>query len=363
MSDIRKIIGEEVVRRRAIPFERFMELALYCPNFGYYERTDVSVGREGDFFTSVSVGGLFGELLAWKFAHWLEEVAGPARQIMEAGAHDGRLSADILNWLRNQRPDIFEVTEYWLLEPSANRRKAQERTLREFGGKVRWFDSWEALPVAGVQGVIFSNELLDAMPVRRIGWDASRQNWFEWGVEVGGNDFAWTKMATDGELDMEIASWRLPPELLRVLPDGFTTEVGFAAAKWWRCAVDLLKGGKLLTFDYGLEREEFFKPERKDGTLRAYYRHHLDTDMLRSPGEQDITSQVDFAAVRQAGEAAGLKTLSFVRQAEFLAGIVQAMCGENPACADALAQHSREFQTLTHPEHLGRAFRVLVQSR
>lgn len=367
MNNLRGIMGEEVARKGAISFERFMELALYCPKFGYYDRPDTSPGRRGDYFTSVSVGSLFGELLAGQFAEWRGNAECGVRsaqwQILEAGAHDGRLAADILRWLKAEKPDEFEMLEYWILEPSANRRAMQEKTLGEFAGKARWFDSWSALPQGGVNGVILSNELLDAMPVRRVGWDAERGKWFEWGVTLKGDEFGWTRMPEDDALEGETASWGLPPELLRVLPDGFATEIGDAAVDWWRQATRSLKQGKLLALDYGLTREEFFTPERKEGTLRAYYQHHLNTDLLARVGEQDITAQVNFSAVREAGETEGGKTERFVTQAAFLTEIVRAMSGKDPAFAEWISKRGRAFQTLTHPEHLGRPFRVLVQEK
>jgi SAM-dependent MidA family methyltransferase len=338
-----------------------MELALYCPKFGYYERQDGPIGRRGDFFTSVSVGSLFGELLAMRFSEWLDSTAGGGRQILEAGSHDGQLAADILQWLLKHRRDLYEALEYWILEPSGHRRTAQEKTLRDFAGKVRWFESWDALPASGVRGIIFSNELLDALPVRRLGWDATTKQWFEWGVALSGSDFVWTKLPADDELIAKTNRWHLPSELLELLPDKFTTEFCQAASNWWSRAASSLKQGKLLAFDYGLEQEDFFRPERKDGTLRAYYRHHLNTDLLARPGEQDITVQVNFTAIREAGEERGLTTESMEMQARFLTEILRAASQKNPEYVKFTSQQARAFQTLTHPEHLGRSFRVLVQ--
>src|ERR1700722_2508418 len=122
MSNIREILKEELRREGTIFFARFMEVALYCPNFGYYERLDESPGRKGDFFTSVSVGPLFGELLAAQFADWRAAANSPW-QILEAGAHDGRLAGDILKWLRENAAEAFQRLEYWILEPSTLRRK------------------------------------------------------------------------------------------------------------------------------------------------------------------------------------------------------------------------------------------------
>jgi SAM-dependent MidA family methyltransferase len=375
MNDIRRIIEEEVVSRGPISFARFMELALYCPNFGYYEQIDVSPGQKGDFFTSVSVGKLFGELLACQLATWLDGVPAARHQIMEAGAHDGRLAGDILTWLNTNRPDLLEGLEYWILEPSARRRESQEKTLGEFGSLVRWFDSWRELPSGGVHGVIYSNELLDAMPVNRLGWDASLKRWFEWGVKMVDGRFVWTRMPVPrgmkelahdgvkrtGQSAMAVAN--LQPEVLEVLPDGFTTETCLAALDWWRQAAGVLKAGKLMTIDYGLTAEQFFTPERKEGTLRAYYKHHQDSDLLARPGEQDITAQVNFTLVREAGEAAGLTTEGFMSQGQFLTGIVERALIDTPRFAESLSARSRQFQALTHPEHLGQLFRVLVQVR
>src|SRR5579863_10354473 len=150
VTNLRTIIEDEINRTGPMTFARFMELALYCPNFGYYDRPDGTPGRDGDFYTSVSVGSLFGELLAWQFAEWLSAVPGKNRQIVEAGAHDGQLARDILNWLCGNRPELLASLEYWILEPSARRRQSQEKRLAEFGGTVKWFSGWEAVPASGV---------------------------------------------------------------------------------------------------------------------------------------------------------------------------------------------------------------------
>ncbi len=364
MTNIRGILLEEVARKGAISFARFMELALYCPDFGYYERTDASPGRKGDYFTSVSAGSLFGELLAFQFAGWLEASPANHRQIVEAGAHDGRLAVDILQWFQAHRPDLAGSIAYTILEPSARRQQSQQKALAESGltAPLQWFDSWDALKSAGVRGVIFSNELLDAMPVHRLGWDAKQRQWFEWGVTVHKGEFTWTRMPGDPASIMD-TRLTLPRELLDVLPDGFTTEVRPAAVDWWRQAARALKAGKLVAFDYGLMGEEFFTPERKDGTLRAYHRHHLTGELLALPGEQDLTAHVNFSAIRDAGEMEGLRTDEFGPQGRFLTGIVERMCAKDAAAEKWISTRSRQFQTLTHPEHLGNTFRVLIQGR
>ncbi len=362
MTGIRQIIIEEIAKKGPISFARFMDLALYCPDFGYYDQGAKSPGRHGDFYTSVSVGGLFGQLLACQFDAWLRELGEGQRQIIEAGAHDGQLASDILTWLRAVQPALLDSLQYWILEPSRNRRMAQEARLREFQNRVRWFESWKVLP-SKARGVIFSNELLDAMPVRRLGWDASRRHWLEWGVATKGDEFVWTKLENRQPIDSGSTTFgNLPESLLNALPDGFTIEDSGASVQWWRDAAQALECGKLLTLDYGLTGGDFFIPERRNGTLRAYHRHHQTNDVLARPGEQDITTSVNFGAVQNVGEAAGLSTDAFISQSKFLTGILE-RAGEKSFFKDWSPSRTRQFQTLTHPEHLGRNFRVLIQSR
>ena len=216
--------------------------------------------------------------------------------------------------------------------------------------------------------LIFSNELLDSMPMRRLSWDAKQQTWFEQGVGLEQERFVWQPMQKLGQEVRELLrSSSLEPVLAegacKVLPDGFTLEVSSAAVHWWRDAAGALGRGKLLTIDYGLTADELLRPERARGTLRAYHRHAVNADPLANPGMQDLTAHVNFTALRTAGEAAGLKTEVFVTQELFLTGIAARTWSGELAFGKWTAEQNRQFQTLTHPEHLGRAFRVLVQSR
>ena len=369
---IEKIKGE-IAKHGVIPFARFMELALYCPVCGYYETKKDSAGKRGDFYTSVSVGSLFGELLAFQFAEWLEASRGArgGGWIAEAGAHDGRLAVDILRWLRERRPELFRRIEYWIVEPSSRRHEWQQETLREFAPKMRWLSDLSALSEnPKFSGIIFSNELLDALPVRRMGWDARERQWFEWGVTLKNKRFVWKRMPAGGKSEVrspksEVGDLlpEVPLALQQVLPDGYIVEVSNDAEKWWREAASVLQSGKLLTFDYGLSAAELFAPERRDGTLRAYYRHRLSDDVLANVGEQDITAHVNFGAIQTAGEADGLRTKAFQTQAQFLTDIARRAWEEESAFGPWTTQHTGQFQTLTHPEHFGQAFRARVQSR
>lgn len=357
---VQVIQSETIACGGVLPFSRFMELALYCPKLGYYETKKDSIGRRGDFYTSASVGDLFGQLLAFQFAEWLEGLKSesPKLKIVEAGAHNGQLAADILSWLQSGCPALFEKLEYCIIEPSATRQEWQRETLKSFDKKVRWLSGLDS---ERFDGIIFSNELLDAFTVHRLGWDAGRKKWFEWGVTCDAGQFAWTKIP-EPTLKLPHFVLDLPASLLEVLPGGFTIEISPTAESWWRAAAHNLNRGKLLAVDYGLTDDELFLPARKNGTLRAFFQHHFADDVLANPGEQDLTAHVNFSAIQRAGEEAGLKTDSFSTQARYLTQIMGKTL-KDKAFGEWTPARGRQFQTLTHPEHLGRAFQVLVQSR
>ena len=445
----RQIRGE-LAAQGVLSFARFMELALYAPGLGYYEQERTIIGKQGDFYTSVSVGSLFGQLLAFQFAQWWQQARGHAGQasgalqLIEAGAHDGQLAADILAWWRSRRLGLDPGLEYWIVEPSARRRAWQQTKLAEFAAQVQWVPSLAEVPWpppghAGGYRILFCNELLDAMPVHRWGWDAAARTWFEWGVSWNGRRFVWQRMPGGsgtgeggaavglrdphapasleepqgidggslsmtpparvppsgglGEMDGEpgppeggtLARFRvskreipfggnlspsLSPDggeghltgLAGVLPDGYTIETCPAAEEWWRQAAAALHHGVLLAVDYGLSESELFVPERTQGTLRACRQHRAGDDPLADPGEQDLTAHVNLTALRRIGEAAGLRTEAELSQGQFLTGIAGQAWADPAAFGEWTSHHTRQFQTLTHPGHLGRAFRVLRQS-
>ena len=395
MSPVAEIIAQEIKAEGAISFARFMQLALYCPVCGYYEKEEDTIGRAGDYYTSVSVGPLFGELLALQFAEWLEPEPGPsfrpplpcpaaatgALQIVEAGAHNGQLARDILTWLRARRPALYDRLAYWIIEPSERRQGWQARTLAEFITKVRWLQNLPEVGspaaqtpaasgtpapprFAGARGIMFANELLDAMPVHRLGWKAATQSWFEWGVALQADRFVWKRLpeGTSGKRYHGPLPIVAAP-LAAVLPDGFVVEVSAEAAAWWSQAAKVLQSGRLLTIDYGLNADELLVPERQAGTLRAYRGHLATRDLLATPGEQDLTADVNFTTIRTAGEAAGLVTEHFLSQAQFLTPIATRAWQNEEAFGEWTPGRKRQFQTLIHPEHLGRPFRALIQAR
>jgi SAM-dependent MidA family methyltransferase len=284
---------------------------------------------------------------------------GPV-EIIEAGAHDGRLAEDILGAIDRLGGADAARFGYRIIEPSPVRQSWQAGRLACFGDRVRWSPSMPGRDtgVPGLRGVILSNELLDAFPVERWRWSADLGRWVEQGVAWRQDRFEWVPLPT-----LPPPGWELPPELEAVLPEGFVRERSPAAVDWWTHAARSLEAGCLLAVDYGLDAEEFLVPHRADGTLRAYHRHRVGGDLLASPGEVDLTAHVDFSAIAAAGEREGLTTWCRQAQSRFLLGILESTRRWPSGFPEWTQARVRAFQTLTHPEHFGRSFRVLAQGR
>jgi SAM-dependent MidA family methyltransferase len=226
---------------------------------------------------------------------------------------------------------------------------------------VTWAPDLKSIGERPVTGIIFSNEFLDALPVHRLAWNATRQQWLEGYVAVESGAFSWLWLPPAAEWTEHLPE--VSPNLAKVLPDRFTIEICPAAINWWRAAASILGRGKLLTMDYGFKAEEWLQPERAQGTLRAFRRHHLGADLFMQPGEQDLTAHVNFSALMEAGLAAGLRTESLARQSKFLTEILVSARAAPASFEPWDEKRTRQFHTLTHPEHLGHKFQVLVQSR
>lgn len=353
------LIREEIAATGPISLARFMALALYHPDHGYYAQPDRPIGRRGDFLTSVSVGPMFGRLLARRFAGWLDGLGPGPLQVLEAGAHSGQLAADVWSAFAESHPTLARRLTYTILEPLPHRRSQQATTLDRWRERVRWSADWTEVP-SPVRGVVLGNELLDAMPVHRWLWDAGRRVWRESGVGVCRGDFIW---AARDDAATRAAPPTLPDELRAALPDGYVTETSPAAVAWWTAAAQHLERGWLVAIDYGDDDEARWGPGRTNGTFRGYRAHQATPDPLADPGSQDLTAHVDFATLRRAGELAGLRTESLQSQERFLADILKELLPGDDFAATWTSAERRQVTTLLHPQHLGRAFQVLVQSR
>lgn len=343
------LLCDQIRREGPIPFASFMEQALYHPVHGYYSSGRCKIGRHGDYFTSVSVGPLFGKLLARQFAEIWEMLGRPDDfVIVEQGAHHGEFAADVLEALREQ--PFFESVRYRIVEPFAVLQRRQEGVLHPFQERVEWVDSLETMePFCGVH---FSNELLDAMPVHLlVATGESREPcWSERLVERTSSGFALVNRPIDNSrLRARLPKIPVPPV------EGYETEVNLAALDWLEVLAGKLQRGVILVADYGLPRQEFYAPSRRTGTLQCYAEHRVLPSLLEQVGESDLTTHVEWTSLAERAEECGLAIAGFTDQHHFLTGLLWS----HPKLAAACAGKSRALQTLIHPEFLGMKFQFL----
>ncbi|MDA0813272.1 MAG: SAM-dependent methyltransferase [Verrucomicrobia bacterium] len=327
-----------------------MWVSLYDAKAGYYGAGKASVGRAGDYFTSVSVGSLFGQLLAHQAVEVWERLGRPSVfRIIEQGGHDARLARDLLDAVDAQFSDFANCVRYTVCDPYPFRSN-------HLDPRIDFCDSVEDVG-EGSAALFLCNELLDAFPVHRIRFrsDGWKELWVR--LEEGG-DLAMEERPPSPELEQAIAI-RIPSG---AYPDGYTTELCLEIAPWIRSAAATLDKGMLLIVDYGLFADDYYAPGRTDGTLRCFSGHQADDDPLVTPGERDITAHVDWTAVMKAGESAGLSRIGFSDQGAYLtrlaAPLLQKTEAERKAGMDR--KWIRQFQTLTHPGIMGRSFGVIA---
>lgn len=359
LTPTHRLIAERIAAEGPLPFDTVMETALYHPEHGYYENPNLAIGRQGDFMTSVSVGPVFGALLAFGFRLRLAHSGGDT--IVEAGAHDGQLARDILDhWPPNERPKGFR---YRIVEPSPVRRRRQETQLDEHAGVIEWVKDLGDIADGSVRGVVFGNELLDAFPVRVLQWNTDAKVWFERcvGLEGGTEQFTW-ETRTGAAASKLPERFALPDAMAEVLPEGFLSEHSPSAIAWWAAAARKLETGSLLAIDYGWRDHGWLEPGRAHGTLRAYYRHQLTDAVLDNLGEQDLTTHVAFPDIVAAGERAGLGETALQTQSQFLTSVARSWW-EGPETGAWRSGWNRGFHTLIDPNQFGHRFLVLDQSK
>jgi SAM-dependent MidA family methyltransferase len=335
-------------------FDRFMDLALFAPGAGYYAGDRARIGRDGDFYPNVSVGRMFGRVLAEQFAE-IDALLGAPRpfSIVEQGANDGAFARDVLDALGERHPDLCARTRCVLVEPFPRLEARQRATLAGHAARTEWASSLDALaPFAGVH---FSNEFADALPVRLFVRHAGR--WLERHVTTGPGALAFADLAISDPADAA----HLPADAA----DGYVAELRPAAGDWMRGVARALDRGIFLTVDYGHPRELLHAPWRRDGTLACYHAHRRDGNPLASPGEKDITAHVDFTALIDAGRAAGLTLAGFTDQCHFLVGAAETLLRELESTPDTPRRSAdlRALKTLLHPEIMGTQFKCLALAK
>jgi SAM-dependent MidA family methyltransferase len=379
------LVIDDLVRERGpMTVAAFMDLALYDAEFGYYARAAQRSGRAGDFFTSVDVGAIFGELLEIQVAEMaslLESDAPPEARspkpeaqspkpeahfdLVEAGAGNGRLSADILRAARRRHPHHYDGARLHLVEASPEARAAQRTVLGDVADRL--VDSSDRFPSA-VEGVVVANELVDALPVHQVVMGADGLN--EMYVTYDDGLVLVEGPASTPELQ------RYLDRLGVSLEPGWRVEINLRAVEWIRDVARRLRRGFVIVIDYGHEARELYSITHSAGTLTAFARHTMagpaDTAgerrpaWLLDPGERDLTAHVDFTSLRASAEAEGLTTLGFLDQTYFLLGLVAARDSsqnlENPANLGSPAnlKQNLALRTLLMPGGLGSTHKVLI---
>lgn len=350
-----------------LPYEQWMQAALYAPNVGYYSGGSTKFHTEGDFTTAPELSPLFGQSLATQVHQVLQQCeasSASAPSVLEFGAGSGALAESLLTALAELG---LRNVQYFILELSPSLRARQQQRLAVFADQVQWLD---ALPTAFI-GCVIANEVLDAMPVHLVQRDADG-NVLELGVAInntpnqqGPSPFCLTARPATGEL-LTIASQRLPHIA------GYRSEINLQAEAWIREMGLWLQQGAAFLIDYGFPAREFYHEQRNTGTLMCHFRHFAHDESLLLAGLQDITAHIDFTAMADAALEAKLDVLGYSSQAHFLmnCGITQhleqlhaQLDMSQPAHVQSWTQQVSAVQKLLSEAEMGELFKVLALAK
>ncbi len=345
----------------SIPFSRYMELALYTPGLGYYSAGARKFGAEGDFVTAPELGPTFARCVADCAAAAFAQLEGPA-DLLEVGGGSGAFAAAALAHLQalGRAP-----ARYLLLEPSADLRERQYEHLRaalpaDLFRRVRWLDGplereW--------QGVLFANEVVDALPTPRFAIHEGEV--YEECVALD-PDGGLIRIDQPADALLRAAVRHVERDLGAALPEGYRSELLPQLPYWVQAVGGLLRAGLMLFVDYGYPRREYYLPERRDGTLVCHHRHRAHGDPFHLPGLTDITAFVDFTALAEAGLHAGFELAGYCPQAAFLIqNGLPACLADIETIADPVERHHRhnEVKRLTLPGEMGERFQAMAFQR
>lgn len=333
-----------------------MDMALYYPELGYYTSSKSKIGGYGDFFTASELDRAYGELLAKQFVEIFEKkLTDKPFQIVELGAGKGYLAYDILNYLKENHKNIFDNTEYIIIEKSPYHIDIQKDLLKDFKNVI-WVQDIIDFEDNSINGVIFSNELFDSFPVHLIRKIDGKI--YEVFITLDKDD---TVREILKEANEDILDYL--KELNINLPEGMQTEINLDAKDYIQKIGKKLNKGYVITVDYGFPSAELYKPYRMRGTLLCYHKHKYSENFYENVGLQDITSHVNFSALKYYGELAGLKYLGFTDQAHFLINLGLIDILNELQQRDDYESYERinRLKTLVLPKGMGEKFKVLVQ--
>jgi SAM-dependent MidA family methyltransferase len=357
-TPLAQLLARRIHAARPIPFAEYMRECLYHPQFGYYSKAESR--RFADFYTSVDVHPIFGRLLARQFAQMWEVLGRPLEfYAVEAGAGTGRLAAQVLDFAARELRDLYSALRYVAVEQSVARREHHEEM---FGSHIQKGAARSAaeLPCDIPAGCIFSNELIDALPVHRVLFERGKLC----EIYVGFDGEVFTEER--GSLTSSEIEKYLREQGIR-LREHQKAEVNLDACEWIVDAGRRLGRGFVLTVDYGHEAAELYNERHMRGTLLAYSAHRATEDFFERPGEQDLTAHVNFTALDSWGRSAGLARTGCVSQMVFLAAL-----GRGNEFADLYDDGANEVErirarlllkSLIHPEGMGETFQVFIQHK
>ena len=354
------VIRAEIEQNGSISFSEYMEMALYEPGLGYYSAGLQKFGEGGDFITAPQLGDVFARCLAKQVEQIGDELG--AYEIIEAGAGSGVLAANLLKALQDNHPPA----RYRILERSAHLRQVQretlERSVPQWMDRISWLDQ---PPETDWQGVFIANEVLDALTVELFCCvnEDNREGVRQMRVVNGPDGFAWDQgqcpPVMEAKIQSTLASLESPPT------DGYQSEINTALPAWLESVTASLHKGTALFIDYGYPRQEYYLPQRRNGTLICHYRHRAHDDPFVWPGLTDISASVDFTALAEAADSCGFEVSGYTSQTMFLLG-----CGleEVIQSFQSLSEKDRvmkniEVRKLTLPAEMGERFQVMALCR
>ena len=348
-----QMIADEIARQGAIPFSRFMELALYAPQYGYYTGGAHKIGAAGDFVTAPTLSPLFGQTLARQLTPLLPQTAG---NVYEFGAGTGALAATLLHALSGC------LNAYYIMELSPELAARQQAYIQQhapdLAHKVKHLT---ALPCS-FDGIIIGNEVLDAMPIERVcrheNGDFSRVCV---GSEAGRFVLRYQSLL-DPDLFQAALNYFPDPPLLPYAGD-YTSELHPAQHAFIRTLAQKLMRGAMIWLDYGFDAAQYYHPERSDGTLIGHHRHHTIHDPFYRVGLTDLTAPANFSDIAEAGCAAGLDLIGYTNQATFLynLGILDLLAAQFPQTdTPSYFQAAQAVNTLTAQHEMGELFKVMA---
>ncbi len=353
---LKDFIIENIHKKGKITFAEFMQIALYHPQYGYYNSDKERIGKSGDYYTSPTVHKIFGELIAKQLEEMWRIMGERKFTIVEMGANRGWMCYDIFRHAQKEYPAFYEHLHYIIVESNPCVREKQRLLLESLhlipDKKVSWHAYAEhGFSFDAIQGCFLSNEFVDALPVHRIKINKGILK----EIYVGYNDKEFIEIE-DGVSTQELKNL-LKYYQIHHLKENQGYEINLNAIQWLKHVSEKLHKGFIITIDYGDTFDGIYRGNNSNGTLRCFYRHTVNQDYYEHPGEQDITAHVDFTSLMNAGKTCGLKKTGFAKQSHFLIalGILERLNNDIDTVLKA--------KNLLHPEGMGTIFKVLVQHK